>query len=176
MICQGCKCLSSVRRCGQVTHSRAPLDSTAIYPTTRSPKETGKIENLSRLYLCLAHSLWARWWRSWLTQVGTPFLIVLASTCLMKTSPNTPPYTIMGEPCLASSSRIRCKLQAYDISGMAHLELALHILLIVLINLNLLFALCLDQHCIISSFLHLDDVLEVNMNVHSIFFSKPYLQ
>jgi hypothetical protein len=37
-------------------------------------------------------------------QVEAPFLIMLASTCLMKTSPNTPPYLIMGEPCLASSS------------------------------------------------------------------------
>ena len=38
--------------------SRAPLDSTAIDPITRSPNyhhETGKIENLSRANLCLAH-------------------------------------------------------------------------------------------------------------------------
>ena len=36
-----------------------PLDSTAIDPITRSPNyhhETGKIENLSRANLCLAHS------------------------------------------------------------------------------------------------------------------------
>jgi hypothetical protein len=32
------------------------------------------------------------------------FLIMLASTCLMKTSPNTPPYRNMGEPCFAPSS------------------------------------------------------------------------
>ena len=35
-----------------------PLDSTAIDPITRSPNyhhETGKIENLSRANLCLAH-------------------------------------------------------------------------------------------------------------------------
>ena len=39
--------------------SRAPLDSTAIGPITRSPNchyETGKIENLSRANLCLAQS------------------------------------------------------------------------------------------------------------------------
>ena len=38
--------------------SRAPLDSTVIYPITRSPNkhhETGKRENLSRSYLCLEH-------------------------------------------------------------------------------------------------------------------------
>ena len=58
MICQICKGLSSPRRCDQVTHSRAPLDSTVNYPITRSPNkhhETGKIENLSRSYLCLEH-------------------------------------------------------------------------------------------------------------------------
>ena len=36
----------------------SPLDSTAIDPITRSPNyhhETGKIENLSRANLCLAH-------------------------------------------------------------------------------------------------------------------------
>ena len=39
--------------------SRAPLDSTVIYPITQSPNkhhETGKRENISRSYLCLAHS------------------------------------------------------------------------------------------------------------------------
>ena len=84
MICQVCKGLSSPQRFDQVTHLRAPLDSTAIYPVTRSPRqryETGKIENLSRLYLFLAHSTWAIWWRSWLSQVWSSFLIVLASTC-----------------------------------------------------------------------------------------------
>ena len=43
---------------GEGTHSRAPLDSTAIYPITRSHNyhhETGKRENLSRSYLCLEH-------------------------------------------------------------------------------------------------------------------------
>ena len=63
--------------------SRAPLDSTAIYPITRYPNqsyETGKIENLSRPYLCLVNSTWARWWRSSLSQVGSYFLIVFAST------------------------------------------------------------------------------------------------
>ena len=82
MICQVCKGLSSPRRCDKVTHSRAPLDSTVNYPITRSPNkhhETGKIENLSRSYLYLAHSTWARWWWSCPCppQVGTPFLIVL---------------------------------------------------------------------------------------------------
>ena len=42
----------------QGTNLRAPLDSTAIDPIIRSPNyhhETGKIENLSRANLCLAH-------------------------------------------------------------------------------------------------------------------------
>ena len=42
----------------QATHLRAPLDSTAIDPITRSPNyqhETGKIENLSMANICLAH-------------------------------------------------------------------------------------------------------------------------
>ena len=37
----------------------SPLDSTAIYPITRylnKHHETGKIESLSRSYLCLAHN------------------------------------------------------------------------------------------------------------------------
>jgi hypothetical protein len=95
----------------------APLDSMAIDPKTRSPQsyEIGKKETLSRSYLFLAHSTWAWWWQSWLSQVEAPFLIVLASICLMNTSPNTPPYPIMGEPCLASSSWIHCKLQTNDI-------------------------------------------------------------
>ena len=45
-------------RYDQATHLRAPLDSTAIDPITRSPnyhRETSKIENLSRANLCLAH-------------------------------------------------------------------------------------------------------------------------
>jgi hypothetical protein len=40
-----CKGLSSLRRCDQVTQPKAPLDSVAIYPITRSPNkhlETGK--------------------------------------------------------------------------------------------------------------------------------------
>ena len=45
-------------RYNQATNLRAPLDSTTIDPITRSPNyhhETGKIENLSRTNLCLAH-------------------------------------------------------------------------------------------------------------------------
>ena len=59
MIHQKCKGLSSPQRCDQVTHLRAPLDSTVIYPITRSLNyhhETGKIEKLSTSYLFLAHN------------------------------------------------------------------------------------------------------------------------
>ena len=111
MICQVFKGLNSPQRFNQVTHLRAPLDSTTIYPITQSPNqryETGKKENLSRPYIFLVHSTWARWWRSSLSQVGSSFLIVHASTRsawwrFASCSPYTnierlaPPYTIMGE-------------------------------------------------------------------------------
>ena len=55
---QGCNGLSSLLTIRSSYSLRAPLDSTAIDPITRSPNyhhETGKIENLSRANLCLAH-------------------------------------------------------------------------------------------------------------------------
>ena len=65
MGCKACKGLSSLTRCDQVTQLKAPLDSAAIYPITRSLNkhlETGKKENLARPYLCLAHPAWS-WWQ-----------------------------------------------------------------------------------------------------------------
>jgi hypothetical protein len=53
---------------------------------------------------------WARWWRSWLPQDGTSFLIMLAHTCFIKTSLNTPSYPNMGEPFLATSSWVHCTI------------------------------------------------------------------
>ena len=55
---QGCNGLSSLRMIRSSYSSRAPLDSTTIDHITRSPNyhhETGKIENLLRAKLCLAH-------------------------------------------------------------------------------------------------------------------------
>src|SRR5215216_2040030 len=55
---QGCNGLSSLRMIRSSYSSRAPLDSTVIDPITRFPNyhhEIGKIENLSRANLCLAH-------------------------------------------------------------------------------------------------------------------------
>ena len=55
---QGCNGLSSLRTIRSSYSSRAPHDSTAIDPITRSPNyhhETGKMGNLSRANLCLAH-------------------------------------------------------------------------------------------------------------------------
>ena len=49
---------SSSSSSGPCARQRFALDSTAIDPITRSPNyhhETGKIENLSRANLCLAH-------------------------------------------------------------------------------------------------------------------------
>ena len=56
---QGCNGLSSLQMIRSSYSSRAPLDSMAIDPITRSPNyhhETGKIENPSRENLCLSHS------------------------------------------------------------------------------------------------------------------------
>ena len=115
-----------------VTHSRAPLDSTAIYPKPGLPTlhETGKIETLSRLYLCLEHPTWAWCRRSWHLQDGTPFLIALAWWSLETCSP-----ILHGE---ASSSNLSSSfhdcwgwqnLQAWDLLEMTHLELALQFLM-----------------------------------------------
>ena len=54
---QGCNGLSSLRMIRSSYSSRAPLDSTANDPITRSPNyhhETGKIESPSMANLCLA--------------------------------------------------------------------------------------------------------------------------
>ena len=59
---------------------------------------------------------------------GPPFLIALASTRLMKTSPNTPPYAIMGEPRLASSSCLHFDLQATSIRYLRNASLGLALL------------------------------------------------
>ena len=55
---QGCNGLCSLRMIRSSYSSSAPLVSTTIDPITRSPNyhhETGKMENLSRANLCLAH-------------------------------------------------------------------------------------------------------------------------
>jgi hypothetical protein len=99
-------------------------------------------------------------------------LIVRASTCLKKTSPYTPPYPIMGEPCLAPSSWSIANFNQKISSEMDHTELALSKLLKVLINLD--FILCTltwsTLHFIF--FLHNNDVLKMHMRAHSILFFK----
>ena len=88
---QGCNGLSSLRRYDKATHLRAPLDSTAIDPITRSPNnyhETGKNRKpIKGKPLPCAQSTWARWWRSWPPQVGPPFLIAPARWRLVDCSP-----------------------------------------------------------------------------------------
>ena len=84
--------------------SRAPLDSTAIYPITRSPNnhhETGKQENLSRSYLCLAHSTWARWWRPLFSSRWNTFLDCARLYLLDEDSHKLSSILNMGEPHLA---------------------------------------------------------------------------
>ena len=80
MICQLCKGLSSPQWCDQVTHLKAPLDSTPIYPIA-----------LSRSYLCIEHSTWVGWRLFWSLQVVHLSLIARPRTCLMKTFTNTHP-------------------------------------------------------------------------------------
>ena len=72
-------------------HLRAPLDSTVTYPKT-----------LSRSYLFLAHSTWARWWRSWSTRKWITFLDYAP---LGEDSHIAPPYTKMGETLFRISSQ-----------------------------------------------------------------------
>ena len=55
---QGCNGLSSLLTIRSSYQLESPLDSTTNDPITRSPNyhhKTGKIENLSRENLCLAH-------------------------------------------------------------------------------------------------------------------------
>ena len=73
----------------RVTHSRALLivRQLTYKPVSQLRHKTGKKETLSRANLNLAYSTWARWWRSWPQQDGTPFLIVLAWRSLVDCSP-----------------------------------------------------------------------------------------
>ena len=119
-----------------------PLDSTVSYPKT-----------LSISYLCLAHYTWARWWRSWSPQVGTPFLIALCSVKTHRLLPHTPLWEIIFTWPLSP--------KGWQAPSMWSLQDAL--LGLALINLYLYFS------------LHKDDVLKVNMNVHPILIFKTYL-
>ena len=71
-------------------HLRAPLDSTVTY-----------LKTLSRSYLFLAHSTWARWWRSWSTLKWITFLDCAP---LGEDTHIAPPYTKMGEAFFDISS------------------------------------------------------------------------
>ena len=142
MICQVCKGLSSPKECDQVNNLRAPLDSTPIYPIA-----------LSRSYLCLEHSTWVRWWLSWSLQVDhLSWLCLLAHAWwrLLQMLPHTPLWEGLARLCLhISFARLNQRIS----SDMHHIELALHLLLLI---------------CMMA--------WGVNMIVHSIFYSKPYLQ
>ena len=96
----------------------SPLDGTAIDPITRSPNyhhETGKVENLSRANLCLAHSplelddddldflkldhlSWLRW--------------------LYEDKLIAPPYSTTGEPLFGISSQVHCYHNVRQASSM----------------------------------------------------------
>ena len=109
---------------------RAPLDSTAIYPITRSPNnhyETGKQENLSRLYLCLVHSIWARlWWPLFSSRWNT--FLDCARLYLLDEDSHKLIHTQYGRASFGTSSHIHYqqiygKLQAYSLFEMSILNL-----------------------------------------------------
>ena len=110
--------------------SRDPLDSTAIYPITRSPNnhhETGKQENLSRSYLCLAHSTWARWWRPLFSSRWNTFLDC-ARLYLLDEDSHKLIHTQYGRASFGTSSHIHYhqvygKLREYSIFNMSILNL-----------------------------------------------------
>ena len=94
-------------------HLRAPLDSTVSYPKT-----------LSISYLCLAHNP-LEWWRTWSSQDGSPFLIVLR---LVKTHillPHTPIWENLFFVISSHGHYLQedGKLQACDISMLIILNL-----------------------------------------------------
>ena len=114
----------------QVTHSRAPLDSTAIYPTNRSPNYTMRpvrrkpyqdhtfalrIFHLSLMMTILSTSRWNAF---------------LDCSWLVKSCELLPPYSIMGEPFFRHIftypwSHKRCQASSIWSLLDAHLELAL---------------------------------------------------
>ena len=103
---QVCKGLSSPQRCDKVTHSRAPLDSTPIYPITRSPENNARpVEKKTYQDHTFALRIPLELDDDDLDSLKLEhLLIVLASTSLMETSPNASPYTMMGEHCKLLSS------------------------------------------------------------------------
>ena len=126
---QVCKGLSSLWRCDQVTQPKAPLDSAAIYPITRSPNnhlETGERKNLARPYLCLAHPAWS-WW--WCFMLHSSQNASLDHCCFVKTHdllPHTPLWDsfikhIFTCPLYSYGWQASSILSSWD----AHLELAL---------------------------------------------------
>ena len=77
--------------------SRAPLDSTAIYPITRSPTNTMrpvKDKTYQDHTFALRIPLELDYDDLCSPQDGTPFLIVFACTCLTKTHISSHPYSI----------------------------------------------------------------------------------
>ena len=88
-IMQGWKGLTALRTIRSSYSLESPLivRHLAYKPISQLNHESGKKETLSRANLNFAHSTWARWWRSWPQQDGTPFLIVLAWWSLADCSP-----------------------------------------------------------------------------------------
>jgi hypothetical protein len=66
--------------------------------------KTGKKETLSRSYLYLLHSTWARWWWYWLPQNGTPFFFHACSHLLHEDISKYSPIPQYGRDLLRSIS------------------------------------------------------------------------
>ena len=132
-IMQGCKGLTALRMIRLSYSLEIPLivRHLAYKPVSQLNHETGKKETLSRANLNLAHSTWARWWRSWPQQDGTPSWLCLLDEVLRI----APPYSTMGELLLRCIftypwTHMNGKLQAYDLLELPYLELALHFFLL----------------------------------------------
>ena len=125
---QVCNGLSSLRTMRSSYSSRAPLDSTAIDPITQSPNyhyETGKIENLSRANLCLAHSTLELDMKILTSSSWTTFLDCVGSVKTSRLLPHTPLWVSHSSAHLHKSivTTMDGKLQTLDLFVMHHLNL-----------------------------------------------------
>ena len=122
--CKYAKVWALSERCDRVTHSRAPLDSTVIYPKPG-----------------LTHTTWDR-------QKGKPIKIIPLPWAFQLDSMYTIlPFSICNAFLDSSSFHEHedGKLQAWDLLEMAHLELALLHPYLRLIHLDATLCTCLDQ-------------------------------
>ena len=129
---QGCNGLSSRWTIRSSYSLESPLDSTTIDPITRSPNyhhETGKIENLSRENLCLAHSPLEL--DDDILDFLTTFLDCVGLTKTSRLLPHTPLWVSHSSAHLHKSidTTMDGKIQALHLFIMLHLNLHTTILM-----------------------------------------------